>query len=206
MLSQLIGISAPIATSGPCTTTSVVVHPLVLLSAVDNFNRMVKIANQNKVIGVLLGFWSTHNQLDISNSLALDDDDKDREVWFLDHEYLENMYSMFKKVNGRESMVCGYHRRSKLHQNDIIINDLIGKYCSQSVLIIVDVKPKNIGLPTEAYHAVEEIPDNGSPVAKTLEHVLSEIGPKEAEEVGVENLLRDIKDTTVGTLSQKATN
>ena len=91
-------------------------------------------------------------------------------------------------------------------QNDIIINDLIRKYCSQSVLVIVDVKPKNIGLPTEAYRAVEEIHDDGSPATKTFEHVPSEIGAEEAEEVGVEHLLRDIKDTTVGTLSQKVTN
>lgn len=34
----------------------------------------------------------------------------------------------------------------------------------------------------------------------------SEIGAEEAEEVGVEHLLRDIKDTTVGTLSQRITN
>jgi len=35
--------------------------------------------------------------------------------------------------------------------------------------------------------------------------VKSEIGAEEAEEVGVEHLLRDIKDTTVGTLSQHLT-
>jgi 26S proteasome regulatory subunit N8 len=33
----------------------------------------------------------------------------------------------------------------------------------------------------------------------------SEIGAEEAEEVGVEHLLRDVKDTTVGTLSQHIT-
>ena len=33
----------------------------------------------------------------------------------------------------------------------------------------------------------------------------SEIGAEEAEEVGVEHLLRDIKDTTVGSLSQRLT-
>ena len=33
----------------------------------------------------------------------------------------------------------------------------------------------------------------------------SEIGAEEAEEVGVEHLLRDVKDTTVGTLSQRIT-
>merc|ERR1739838_536972 len=94
----------------------------------------------------------------------------------------------------------------KLHPNDIAINDLLRKYCSHSVLVIIDAKPKNIGLPTEAYKAVEEVHDDGTPTIKTFEHVPSEIGAEEAEEVGVEHLLRDIKDTTVGTLSQKITN
>ena len=56
------------------------------------------------------------------------------------------------------------------------------------------------------FRAVEEIHDDGTPTTKTFEHVPSEIGAEEAEEVGVEHLLRDIKDTTVGTLSQKITN
>ena len=47
---------------------------------------------------------------------------------------------------------------------------------------------------------------DGSPTSKTFEHIPSEIGAEEAEEVGVEHLLRDIKDTSVGTLSQKITN
>lgn len=47
---------------------------------------------------------------------------------------------------------------------------------------------------------------DGSPTSKTFEHIPSEIGAEEAEEVGVEHLLRDIKDTTVGTLSQRITN
>jgi 26S proteasome regulatory subunit N8 len=32
--------------------------------------------------------------------VPFDEDDKDDSVWFLDHDYLENMYNMFKKVNG----------------------------------------------------------------------------------------------------------
>merc|ERR1711997_1167402 len=98
------------------------------------------------------------------------------------------------------------HTGPKLHQNDILINDLIRKYCPNSVLVIIDPKPTRVGLPTEAYKVVEEIHDDGTPTTKTFEHVPSEIGAEEAEEVGVEHLLRDIKDTTVGTLSQKITN
>lgn len=51
----------------------VVVHPLVLLSVVDHFNRMGKIGNSQRVVGVLLG--SLKNKiLDISNSFACETD------------------------------------------------------------------------------------------------------------------------------------
>ncbi|KAJ0181663.1 hypothetical protein K1T71_002385 [Dendrolimus kikuchii] len=189
-------------------TTKVVVHPLVLLSVVDHFNRMGKIGNQKRVVGVLLGCWRAKGVLDVSNSFAVpfDEDDKDKSVWFLDHDYLENMYGMFKKVNAREKVVGWYHTGPKLHQNDVSINELIRRYCPNSVLVIIDAKPKDLGLPTEAYQAVEEVHDDGTPTSRTFEHVPSEIGAEEAEEVGVEHLLRDIKDTTVGSLSQRITN
>ncbi|XP_076033933.1 regulatory particle non-ATPase 8 isoform X2 [Oratosquilla oratoria] len=185
----------------------VVVHPLVLLSVVDHFNRMSRIGNTKRVVGVLLGSWRGKGVLDVSNSFAVpfDEDDKDKSVWFLDHDYLENMYHMFKKVNAREKIVGWYHTGPKLHQNDIAINDLVRRYCSNSVLVIIDAHPSNVGLPTEAYYSVEEVHDDGTPTNKTFEHVTSEIGAEEAEEVGVEHLLRDIKDTVVGSLGQRIT-
>lgn len=194
--------------TGEVNVSKVIVHPLVLLSVVDHFNRMGKIGNQKRVVGVLLGCWRSKGVLDVSNSFAVpfDEDDKEKSVWFLDHDYLENMYGMFKKVNARERVVGWYHTGPKLHQNDIAINELIRRYCPNSVLVIIDAKPKDLGLPTEAYIAVEEVHDDGTPTSKTFEHVPSEIGAEEAEEVGVEHLLRDIKDTTVGSLSQKITN
>jgi len=113
---------------------------------------------------------------------------------------------MFKKVNAREKVVGWYHTGPKLHQNDVHINDLVRRYCSSSVLVIIDAKPRDLGLPTEAYRSVEEVHEDGTPTTKTFEHVASEIGAEEAEEVGVEHLLRDIKDTTIGSLSQRVTN
>ncbi|KAL8589950.1 proteasome regulatory particle subunit [Nucella lapillus] len=188
----------------PNKISKVVVHPLVLLSVVDHFNRMGKVGNVKRVVGVLLGA-NRGGVLDVSNSFAVpfDEDDKDKNVWFLDHDYLENMYGMFKKVNAREKVVGWYHTGPKLHHNDIAINEMVRKYCPNSVLVVIDAKPKDLGLPTEAYIAVEEVHDDGSPTTKTFDHVPSDIGAEEAEEVGVEHLLRDIKDTTVGTLSQR---
>ncbi len=108
--------------------------------------------------------------------MPFDEEEKEKEVWFLDHEYLENMYTMFRKVNGkqkisklnliqisnilaRERIVGWYHTGPKLHRNDISINELIREYHPDSVLVIIDAKPKDLGLPTEAYIAVEEIHD-----------------------------------------------
>ncbi|CAH1731985.1 unnamed protein product [Aphis gossypii] len=190
--------------------SKVVVHPLVLLSVVDHFTRLREIGNQKRVVGVLLGSWRQNKVLDISNSFALpfDEDDKDNSVWFLDHDYLENMYDMFKKVNAGEKLVGWYHTGPKLHQNDIAVNELVSQYCvnNTSVMIIVDVKPQDVGIPTEAYRIVEKIHDDGSQPSKTLEHITSEIGAEEIEEVGVEHLLRGIKDLTRGSLSQQIGN
>ena len=49
--------------------SKVVVHPLVLLSVVDHFNRMDKVGNVKRVVGVLLGS-NRSGQLDVSNSFA----------------------------------------------------------------------------------------------------------------------------------------
>lgn len=182
----------------------VVVHPIVLLSVVDHFNRLSRIGNQRRVVGVLLGSWRS-GVVDVATSFAVpfDEDDRDPNVWFLDHNYLENMVAMFRKVNSREHIVGWYHTGPKLHPNDIAIHELINRYCNNPILVIVDAKPQALKLPTDGYYAIEEVHDDGTPTTKTFEHVASEIGAEEAEEVGVEHLLRDIQDKTVGTLSQR---
>lgn len=70
------------------------------------------------------------------------------------------------------------------------INELLKKYCANPVLVIIQAVPKDLGLPTEAYVEVQEVHDDGTPPIKTFEHIPSEIGAEEAEEVGVEHLLR----------------
>lgn len=186
--------------------SKVTVHPLVLLGVVDHFNRVGKISGgQKRVVGVLLGALRG-SILDVSNCFAVpfEEDLADPNVWFLDHDYLENMFAMFKKVNARERIVGWYHSGPKLCTNDIKINELFRKYTPNSVLVVVDVKTnESDGIPTEAYIAVEEVHDDGTPTTKTFDHLLSEIGAEEAEEVGVEHLLRDIKDSSLGSLTQR---
>ena len=60
---------APVVVAGGKPVDKVVVHPLVLLSVVDHFNRMKQTGNTRRVVGVLLGALRG-KILDISNSFA----------------------------------------------------------------------------------------------------------------------------------------
>lgn len=93
--------------------------------------------------------------------VPFEEDEKDPSVWFLDHNYVENMNDMFKKVNAREKLVGWYHTGPKLRASDLEINELFKRYTPNPLLVIIDVQPKESGVPTDAYFAVEEIKDVG---------------------------------------------
>ncbi|MCJ1352641.1 MAG: proteasome regulatory particle subunit [Icmadophila ericetorum] len=186
-------------------TRNVSVAPLVLLSAADHYGRSAK-GTRKRVVGVLLGQNDGKN-VRVSNSFAVpfEEDDKDPSVWFLDHNYVESMNDMFKKVNAREKLIGWYHTGPKLRASDLEINELFKRYNPNPLLVIIDVQPKEVGVPTDAYFAVEEIKDDGTTTTKTFVHTPSIIEAEEAEEIGVEHLLRDIRDVAVGTLSTRIT-
>eukprot|EP00158_Paraphelidium_tribonemae_P005567 Partr_v1_DN27408_c2_g1_i1_m72357 putative Proteasome (Prosome, macropain) 26S subunit, non-ATPase, 7 len=94
--------------------------------------------------------------------VPFEEDEKDSNIWFLDHNYLEAMWDMFKKVNASEKIVGWYHSGPKLRSSDLEINELMKRYCPNPTLVIINVEPSvDSGLPTDAYMAVEEIHDVG---------------------------------------------
>lgn len=190
--------------------TKVIVHPLVLLSVVDHFNRVAK-RGARRVVGVLLGEIRKNKDgsvvYDASNTYAVpfEEERNDPNIWFLDHNYLENMYEMFRKVNARENIIGWYSSGPKLKQADLDVNELFRKYVPHPILVLVDVQAsQDLEFPTNAYLSIEELKEGGTePPKKLFQHVPSEIGAIEAEEVGVEHLLRDIKETSVGTVASQ---
>jgi 26S proteasome regulatory subunit N8 len=188
--------------AGATGIEKVVVHPLVLLSIVDNYNRVAK-DTRKRVLGVLLGS-TFRGRVDITNSYAVpfEEDDKDASIWFLDHNYHETMFDMFKRINAKEHVIGWYSTGPKLRENDLDIHELFRDYCPNPVLVIIDVQPRELGIPTKAYYAVEEVKEDATQKSqKAFVHVASEIGAYEAEEIGVEHLLRDVKDATISTLA-----
>jgi 26S proteasome regulatory subunit N8 len=185
----------------------VIVHPLVLLSVVDNYNRVAQ-NTRKRVVGVLLGEVKK-GVVHVTNSYAVpfEEDESDGGIWFMDYTYHENMLAMFRKINAREVVVGWYSTGPRLKDSDLEINQLMTKYCKQPLLVIVDVKPKDEGIPIKAYCAIDEVKEDGTERAKKIfVHVGSEVGAHEAEEIGVEHLLRDVKDATITTLSTEVSN
>jgi len=108
----------------------------------------------------------------------------------------------------KETLIGWYSTGPRLRTNDLDINRLFGKYTKDPILVIIDVQPKEaFMIPTKAYVAVEEVKEGGTETPRiSFQHITSEIGALEAEEVGVEHLLRDLKDTSVSTLATQIHN
>ena len=116
----------------------VVVHPLVLLSVVDHYNRVAR-DTRKRVVGVLLG-EASKGSIQVTNAFGgtpglcqqerascchtgcapwtagtscayfavpFEEDDRDPQIWFLDHSYVENMAGMFRRVAG-VTAICVY--------------------------------------------------------------------------------------------------
>jgi len=179
----------------------VVVHPLVLLSAVDHYNRTCK-DTKKRAVGVLLGS-NFKGKCDITNSFAVpfEEDQRNPKIWYLDHNYLENMERMFRKINAKERVVGFYSTGPKLKDCDIQIDALFRRFCSDPVLVIIDVRPDQESLPTTCYGSIEV--QGGQANERSFKHISADVGAFEAEEVGVEHLLRDINDPSVSSLANQ---
>lgn len=201
--------------SSAADVIDVTVHPLVLLSAADHYHRVAR-GTRKRAVGVLLGS-SSRGRIDCVNSFAVpfEEDSKNSEVFYLDHNYLENMLAMFRKVHAKERVVGFYSTGPQIRSNDLRIHSLVSRFVPEGtvtppVFVIIDVRPDRESIPTTAYRVVEEVDSNvpdgddstvAAEVRKSFAHVPSLIGAMEAEEVGVEHLLRDINDPTVSTVA-----
>lgn len=108
--------------------SSVIVHPLVLLSAVDHYARVYGVPlpssfdekyqsskSRKRAVGILLGNYAASRDGQITVNVAssyagifghfycivpFEEDDKNPEIWYLDHNFHEAMYELCRKVNG----------------------------------------------------------------------------------------------------------
>ena len=132
---------------------NVVVHPTVLLSVVDHYNRIAK-DTKKRVVGVLLGEYGDKGVLDVTNCYAVPFDEELQEpnVWFFDHIYHETMYNMMRKINSKEKIVGWYSTGPSIKKADIDISEKIRKYNTNPIFVVVKLhEATSLGIPTEAY-------------------------------------------------------
>lgn len=182
-------------------------HPIALLSIVDHHERAVGNKKNKRALGVLLG-ESNRGVYDITNAYAIpfDEEPNKEGVWFIDHNYHEIMFSMFKKINVKEKVLGWYVTGTTFRSHDIDINELFANYTPHPVLIVADVKAKqSIDLPIKAFYSVQNINDAGL-VYRSFKNISCSVSAFEAEEVGVEHLVREIKNLNMDSLKSKLEN
>lgn len=177
-------------------------HPIVLLSIVDHYNRLAKGSKKDKwVVGTLLGEYEK-GVLNVTNCFAIPFED-DEDIWFVDHIYHEEMYMMFRKINSKEKIVGWYSSGPTIRKSDIEINEKFWNYNTNPVFVVAKVQEADqLSIPTEAYSSIQEVNEEGQLVRNFI-HIPSSIEATEAEQIGVEHLLRDIKNVSVGDLSMQ---
>uniref|UniRef100_A0A7N0THL7 JAB1/MPN/MOV34 metalloenzyme domain-containing protein n=1 Tax=Kalanchoe fedtschenkoi TaxID=63787 RepID=A0A7N0THL7_KALFE len=116
-------------------------------------DKLQSIEKKNNSIKLNFTFCGSYSH----NAVPFEEDDKDPSIWFLDHNFHEAMFSMFKRINAKEHVVGWYSTGPKLLENDLNVHALFNDYVTNPVLVIIDVQPKELGIPTRAYYAVEEV-------------------------------------------------
>lgn len=190
--------------------TAVDVHPLVLLSVVDHYNRInTKAATSKRVVGLLLGNVikgdNGEPRLDVTTCFAVpfDEDPKDAAVWFLDVNYAEDVWMMYRKVLPRIKVVGWYSSGPDIGVNDVDIHLIVAeRFCRSPIYGIVNADPAKKGAPVTAYTTTESRLTNGN-ITVEFRNIHTNLGAVEAEEIGVEHLLRDLTDSTISNLSTK---
>ncbi|POW06159.1 hypothetical protein PSHT_10474 [Puccinia striiformis] len=122
---------------------------MVALSTTQVGDRMTDQRGSKRVVGVLLG-QDLGSSLNVANSFAVPFDEEEvasssagtsqPPSWFLDHNFVESMGEMFKKVSAKEKLIGWYHTGPKLRSTDLEINEVFKRYCPRPVMVIVDVR------------------------------------------------------------------
>lgn len=188
------------------TANAVDVHPTVLLSVVDHYTRInSRAATERRVVGLLMGSYIKKKDdtitLDINNCFAVpfDEDVRDPEVWFLDTNFAEDMFKMQRKVMPKAHVVGWYSSGPTICHNDTLLHAVVAdRFCPNPVYCVVNTDTTKSGIPVLAYTAA---PGRGANNALEFRNIPTDLATTEPEEIGVEQLLRDLTDSTVTTLT-----
>ncbi|XP_002733230.1 eukaryotic translation initiation factor 3 subunit F-like [Saccoglossus kowalevskii] len=115
------------------------VHPVVLLSIVDSYERRNEDAK--RVIGTLLG-TNTLGHIEVTNCFSVPHNESEDEV-AVDMEFAKNMYDLHKRVNSAEMIVGWYATGSEITEHSVLIHEYYNRECNNPIHITVDTMLKD---------------------------------------------------------------
>uniref|UniRef100_F7A5A0 Eukaryotic translation initiation factor 3 subunit F n=2 Tax=Ciona intestinalis TaxID=7719 RepID=F7A5A0_CIOIN len=115
------------------------VHPVVLFSIIDSFERRKEDAK--RVIGTLLGTVDA-NAVTITNTFCVPHTESDDEVAF-DMEFARNMYDLHRKVNPTEVIVGWYATGKDITEHSVLIHEYYSREskCPVHLTVNTDLRP-----------------------------------------------------------------
>jgi 26S proteasome regulatory subunit N8 len=186
----------------------VAVHPIVLLSIADHHNRVVQSVQNKRVMGILLGD-EFRGQVNVVQSFAVpfEEEPSDPKIFFVDTNFIDDMYELHRKVTLKERIVGWYSSKSTVSPNDLDIHHQMRRYTPNPIFITTDVGARDPHeIPVSAFIGAEIVRPDGQPIVTSFQNVPTVVDFLEVEEIGVEHLLRDIKDVDVSAIGTTLTN
>lgn len=188
--------------------TAVAVHPIVLLSIADHHNRvMAEDEDSRRVIGILLGdfYKGTVNVYQCFGVPFVES--LETGMPSMDKNFIHEMALLHTEANHKEKIVGWYSSQSSLSPNDLDINDEMKEFCRRPVFITTDVGASDPHeIPVQAFVGTQSECPNGQPMVKAFKNLPTTVEFSEVEEIGVEHLLRDIKDVDMSAIGTTLTN
>jgi len=115
---------------------SVKVHPVVLFSIIDSYERRKEDAK--RVIGTLLGTVDANN-VNVTNTFCVPHTESEDEVAF-DMEFARNMYDLHRKVNPSEVIVGWYATGQDITEHSVLIHEYYSRESKCPIHLVVDTE------------------------------------------------------------------
>ncbi|XP_077202161.1 eukaryotic translation initiation factor 3 subunit F [Paroedura picta] len=122
-------------------------HPVVLASVVDSFERRNEGAA--RVIGTLLGTVDKHS-VEVTNCFSVPHNESEDEV-AVDMEFAKNMYELHKKVSPSEIILGWYATGHDITEHSVLIHEYYSREAHNPIHLTVDSSLQNGRMSIKAY-------------------------------------------------------
>ncbi|KAK3741106.1 hypothetical protein QZH41_013932 [Actinostola sp. cb2023] len=163
----------------------VIIHPVVLFSIVDSFERRNEEAK--RVIGTLLGVVDK-GLVEIKSCFGVPHNESADEV-AVELEYAKSMFELSHKANPKEQIVGWYATGPDVTEHSLLIHEYYSRETNNPIHLTVDTTLKNMKMGMKAYQSVKMgVPDKTE--GTIFSRIPCEVKLTASEKVGVDVLQR----------------